>query len=750
MRLASIMGGASLFAGCSLLGENTPVPEYIAGAPAADPVETLAGVKTMYSVCGLCPGNCGIGCRVGQGILVKIGGNPYHPVSMNPPLSWDTPLEKALLRSAPVCAVGGSGIQTLYDPFRIARPLKRVGARGSGKWSALTWDQAIMEIVEGGDLFGEGTIPGLKKVKDSGSGLTLLTGRVDWGSDLFLNRFASAFPGAMRVSDGDNLSEERAIAAANRVFGPGSTPVAADYASARALISFGDAPLDSGIPLVSTARDIADARVDAHCLQWAVIDPRLSTSASKSDLWVPVIPGKDVELALGIMRAIADRYPAMRIPAEFERSATSRAVEEFAGACGISPAVVEKLANMLVQGGKKSAVIPGRGIFSGPNGTQAGATILALNAMVGSVPGSGGLFRRSDAFLARARKTISAGYEYRPHSHGAPVKAMILWETDIAYSDSTVASLLGSPSELPLVVAIDRGITETTALADYILPDTTFLERWDVCVPPASVSVPGVGLRSPVVGTVDPISGVYCPILPETRMMEDILIDIAKKLNLSGFGETSPSKPLNTAGDYYGMVFSAVLESMKEAGFPVSSPSDTSKILERGGLFSPQVSSSMTKPENNAEQLRHWPVKAPETAIDAVPKDDELLLITYALPFHRSPESGINSWLLEILPHNSLLMNSADAGRLKIRQGDAIVIESADGKTRLQGNAQVLPGIRPGVVALARGFGYRQSGAMRQVIGGTSVPPDKTRAAGVNASALTTAGSHTVVRVKKA
>ena len=47
MRLAGLMGGATLFAGCHFLGESTPVPEYIKGAPAVDPVETLEGIRSV-------------------------------------------------------------------------------------------------------------------------------------------------------------------------------------------------------------------------------------------------------------------------------------------------------------------------------------------------------------------------------------------------------------------------------------------------------------------------------------------------------------------------------------------------------------------------------------------------------------------------------------------------------------------------------------------------------------------------------
>ena len=60
-----------------------------------------------------------------------------------------------------------------------------------------------------------------------------------------------------------------------------------------------------------------------------------------------------------------------------------------------------------------------------------------------------------------------------------------------------------------------------------------------------------------------------------------------------------------------------------------------------------------------------------------------------------------------------------------------------------------MPGIRPGVVALAQGFGYRQAGAIRQIINGASRSADKTRGAGVNVFALASSTGKTKVKIKK-
>jgi len=109
--------------------------------------------------------------------------------------------------------------------------------------------------------------------------------------------------------------------------------------------------------------------------------------------------------------------------------------------------------------------------------------------------------------------------------------------------------------------------------------------------------------------------------------------------------------------------------------------------------------------------------------------------VTYTLPFHRSPRSGINSWLLEIIPENRLVMNWDDADKRHIRQGDFVTIQSYDGKASFRIRTQLASGIRPGVVAMAKGFGYQGAGAGASLIDGLS-NQDKTRGAGLNTKIL--------------
>ena len=82
-------------------------------------------------MCQLCSTVCGIMGHVKDGRLIKIEGNPNDPNSRGR-----------------VCARGQAGLNHLYHPERLLYPLKRVGARGEGKWKRISWDEALDEISE--------------------------------------------------------------------------------------------------------------------------------------------------------------------------------------------------------------------------------------------------------------------------------------------------------------------------------------------------------------------------------------------------------------------------------------------------------------------------------------------------------------------------------------------------------------------------------------------------------------------------
>jgi anaerobic selenocysteine-containing dehydrogenase len=109
--------------------------------------------NTLYSACLQCNTGCGIKCKVQDGIVTKIDGNPYNPWTLLPHLPYATHPKDAVAVDGSICPKGQAGLQTAYDPYRIRRVLKRAGKRGENRWISMPFDQAVAEICEGGPLF---------------------------------------------------------------------------------------------------------------------------------------------------------------------------------------------------------------------------------------------------------------------------------------------------------------------------------------------------------------------------------------------------------------------------------------------------------------------------------------------------------------------------------------------------------------------------------------------------------------------
>ncbi|MBI4218874.1 MAG: molybdopterin oxidoreductase, partial [Chloroflexi bacterium] len=132
----------------------TPTQEY----PLAQPENII------YTACLQCQIRCLLKVKQQNGVVVKIDGSPYSAKQFLPNIPYSTSPRDAARIDGKLCPRGQAGVQTLYDPYRICKVIKRVGPRGAGKWRTIDFDQAITEIVEGGDLFGEGPVNGLREI----------------------------------------------------------------------------------------------------------------------------------------------------------------------------------------------------------------------------------------------------------------------------------------------------------------------------------------------------------------------------------------------------------------------------------------------------------------------------------------------------------------------------------------------------------------------------------------------------------
>lgn len=151
---AGMVVGGGVFLG-SQLGRIT---ELMAKAEAqtlspAEAYELAQLENQLYTVCLQCNTGCPIKVKLIDGVAVKIDGNPMAPWSMHPHLPMGTSMAEASTIEGAICPKGQAGIQSVYDPFRLRKVLKRAGQRGGNKWQTIDFRQAVQEIAEGGYLF---------------------------------------------------------------------------------------------------------------------------------------------------------------------------------------------------------------------------------------------------------------------------------------------------------------------------------------------------------------------------------------------------------------------------------------------------------------------------------------------------------------------------------------------------------------------------------------------------------------------
>jgi anaerobic selenocysteine-containing dehydrogenase len=317
--------------------------------------------NVIYSVCLQCHTACPIKVKILDGIAVKIDGNPYTPQNMTPHLSMNTPLSYAVKVDAKLCPKGQAGVQTLYDPYRIVKVLKRKGPRGSNRWKVIPFDQAIGEIVRGGKLFasiGENhTVPGFQDVfrmKDpklgesmaadagkvaSGSmtvskfkskhkaNLDILidpdhpdlgpmnnqfifqAGRIEHGRKELGKRWVNGSFGSVNFIEHTTICEQSHHIAFEKTtdqytkgaWKGGKHHMKPDALNSEFILFFGTGAFEANFGPPVMAEMITDGGASGR-LKIAVVDPRLSKTAAKAWKWLPVKPSTDAALANGMIR----------------------------------------------------------------------------------------------------------------------------------------------------------------------------------------------------------------------------------------------------------------------------------------------------------------------------------------------------------------------------------------------------------------------------------------------------------------
>ncbi|RJP18914.1 MAG: molybdopterin oxidoreductase [Candidatus Abyssobacteria bacterium SURF_5] len=287
-----------------------PTPAYAltAGEFPPDPLESDAGVDIKYSVCLMCHGSCGIRAKVVDGVLVKIDGNPYHPNCLEPGerLSYATPVNEARNRVGTVCVKGQSGVQTVYNPYRLLGPIKRAPGtkRGEGQWVSITWEQAIDEIAQILSPYADtGTLidPSAPELGPIANKVLFSPGRLEHGQKEFTDRFFKNQLGTINHRhDHTSICETSHHVAGSLTTDGKNNHFKPDVINCRYILYIGTNPLEAGFPMNPLSRKTMEFKKRGG--KMVVVDPRFSNTAAKADQWVPIKPGGDAAFALAMIQ----------------------------------------------------------------------------------------------------------------------------------------------------------------------------------------------------------------------------------------------------------------------------------------------------------------------------------------------------------------------------------------------------------------------------------------------------------------
>ncbi len=190
------------------------------------------------------------------------------------------------------CQKGACFSERMYDPARVRYPLKRAGERGSGRWKRVSWDEALGEIAESmvTTVVEEGTD---RIIWDQGPGIT--TGTQTAGQA----RLAV-------LLDSTSLDMNTEIGDGHRGVGETFGKIlfersADDYFFSDMIVCWGSNPYYTQIP---NAHFLTEARYNGA--QIVCITPDFNPSSIHADLWVPVKPGGDAALGLGICQVLVE------------------------------------------------------------------------------------------------------------------------------------------------------------------------------------------------------------------------------------------------------------------------------------------------------------------------------------------------------------------------------------------------------------------------------------------------------------
>jgi anaerobic selenocysteine-containing dehydrogenase len=639
------------------------------------PVPSDGEVVYEDSTCCLCPGGCGISVRKVDHRAIKIEGKKGHPIN-----------------DGGMCMLGLSGLQLLYGPTRIKSPMKRIGERGEGKWQKISWDEAIAILTDKlTDIRNKGEAHTVAAIAGSDSGTV----------PALLQRFLAAYgsPNFMCTPSRQD-SDELAVKA---LFGgPGRTGF--DLENADYILSFGSGIADGwGAPV----------RMFKACSGWkeknitvVQVEPWLSNSAAKATRWVPLNPGTEADLALGIAAVMVSQdmvdsgsVSGLRgwekdLLANFE-------TKKVAQITGVDADTIVELAKGFAKANRPLAIC-GRGKGLKAESLRETIAVYTLNALAGNINQQGGMWAISEKnYIAwpdvRPDKLASDGLR-QPRFDGAgagqyanaryltsrlaqglngdgpyPLQVLMVAGANPCHELPDAKTIQAALDRIGFIVSFSSFQDETAAMADLLLPNHVYLERYEDVPVSAGLTQQIIGLSKPVVS-------------PQfnTRHLGETLLTMAKTMG----GPIAEAFAWDSYESCLEETLAEKWDALMEEGVWVESDVDTiSGTARLAGLDQQGVDA---EGDENSFPLLLIPTDSIRISSGYI-GDAPFMIKTVADTVIKGKDGFVE-------------INPQTAGAAGLSDGDLATLTTPRGEAAVR--VHFFEGIKPGVIAMVKGLGH--------------------------------------------
>ncbi|MBU0654562.1 MAG: molybdopterin-dependent oxidoreductase [Gammaproteobacteria bacterium] len=715
---ASRRGFLKSLAGAAALSATTLITDAHARINVPHDLEELKDYEEHWGFCDMCYWRCGLKVRSRAGKAFKIDGNPEHP-----------------LNRGVVCGKGNSGIQVAFAPNRLKQPQERVGARGENNWRPIPWDEALDKVAHE-----------LNKVKEKyGAQALVMIGHGTWEKPY--HRLAHAFGTPNTTSPvfglccGPRGVSNMLVAGKNLT---GNETI--DLENCKYFLMMGRNITES----LHNGETLGWIDGVANGAKVVYADPRYTITASKADEWLPIRPLTDHAFLLALINVVIkgglyDRKFVEEYVTGLDELAAKveKYTPEWQEEITTIPAnTVRRIALEMAQKAPAVFVYSPRRLTRSSNDLGTGMSISILNSLFGVWDRKGGIFTPQTikvpeidlpefphAHVSREEAHGDFDFAHNPfavneegkvqRADGAgvpgrwplanpqygltnemwramagqdpyPLKALLTAGGNGFTNSTDYDTVRKALMNMDFYVATDVMPNEMNSYADILLPEASYLERYD--------DLQTGGAREGFIALREPAMQP----LHDTKGSWDICKELSKRMGLETYF------PHETVADMLD-------DRLKKAGYSLEELKKTGiiKLAADDKVNFPREfggKSVFPTPSGKIELIpSQLTALGMEDAIEwepqPTPNDGEFHFTFGRVGFHTHARTQDNIWLNYFMPENELWLHPIPAEKLGIANGDTVEVRDRKGRGGTI-KAKVTHRIRPDTVFTVHGYGH--------------------------------------------